>query len=176
MKLVILYGAPAVGKLSVAKAVAKIADIKIFDNHKIIDVIEPLVGRDNPRFQELIYRTHTDILKTAAAASTGNIITTFAYAANVPDDVRFMSELYEICESVGAQVYAVQLIAKEADLMLRVDEQSRKQYGKITNKKVMNDILKQYDFVTKFTPTAITLNTSKLTVAESAQYIIDKIY
>jgi adenylate kinase family enzyme len=45
MKLIILYGAPAAGKLTVAKELAKTTDFVVFDNHQIIDIVEPLITR-----------------------------------------------------------------------------------------------------------------------------------
>ncbi|CAN5868612.1 hypothetical protein BH24ACI1_BH24ACI1_04510 [soil metagenome] len=42
MKLIFLYGAPAVGKLTVADKIAEQTRYKVFHNHLSIDCIEPI--------------------------------------------------------------------------------------------------------------------------------------
>jgi broad-specificity NMP kinase len=42
MKLIFIYGAPAVGKLTVANEIARQTNFKVFHNHLSIDCIEPI--------------------------------------------------------------------------------------------------------------------------------------
>ena len=43
MKLVIIYGPPATGKLTVANELAKITKFKIFHNHLTVDLLNSLL-------------------------------------------------------------------------------------------------------------------------------------
>ena len=43
MRLVFLYGPPAVGKLTVAKALARLTGYKVFHNHLTIDLVASIL-------------------------------------------------------------------------------------------------------------------------------------
>jgi len=53
MKLVFIYGLPAVGKLTVAKKLSKITGFPIFHNHLVIEMISPIFSFGSPGFIEL---------------------------------------------------------------------------------------------------------------------------
>ena len=55
MKLVILYGPPAVGKLTITEKLSEITGFKNFHNHKVLDILFELFGKDKPERRELGY-------------------------------------------------------------------------------------------------------------------------
>jgi tRNA uridine 5-carbamoylmethylation protein Kti12 len=107
MKLIILYGPPAAGKLTVANELATIADVKVFDNHQVIDIIEPIVTRKYADFAKLIYDTQRAIIGAAIKANQVNVVITFPYAANLDRDVAFITELVNSCREQGSEAYPV---------------------------------------------------------------------
>ncbi len=146
MKLVILYGPPAAGKLTIAQNLAKIVDIHVFDNHQVIDMIEPIVTRKYPGFAELIYRTQWNILEAAVKADQTNVVMTFPYASDLDRDVEFITELATTSRKLGAEVYPVFLKCSNETLLKRALEPSRKAYGKITTTEVMNTMIEMHNF------------------------------
>ena len=50
MKLILLYGPPAVGKLTIAKELARLTGFKLFHAHLTSDVVEAIFPRGTPRF------------------------------------------------------------------------------------------------------------------------------
>ena len=50
MKLVILYGAPASGKLTIATELGKRTGFKVFHNHLSIDCVRPVFDFGTPPF------------------------------------------------------------------------------------------------------------------------------
>ena len=50
MKLIIIYGPPAAGKLTVANAIAERTGIKVFHNHLSIDCVKPVIEFGTPAF------------------------------------------------------------------------------------------------------------------------------
>jgi tRNA uridine 5-carbamoylmethylation protein Kti12 len=146
MKLVILYGPPAGGKLTIAQNLAKIADIHVFDNHQVIDMIEPIVTRKYPNFSELIYQTQQNILEAAVKANQTNVVMTFPYASSLDRDVEFITELATTSRKLGAEVYPIFLKCSNETLLKRVLEPSRKAYGKITTTEVMNTMIEMHNF------------------------------
>jgi tRNA uridine 5-carbamoylmethylation protein Kti12 len=169
MKLIIIYGPPAAGKLTIAKELSKTADVQVFDNHQVIDMVEPLVTRSYPDFAKLIYATQRSIIGAAVRANEQNVVITFPYAANLDRDTAFMNEVISDARSGGADVYPVFLRCDRDTLRSRATEESRKKYGKITTIEVMNQMIEKYEL---WTPLDIeggtSLDTTKLSAEEAA--------
>ena len=172
MKLIFLYGAPAVGKLTVAQELAKMSDISVFDNHQIIDLIEPLLTREYPGFVNFIYKTQRNITLEAVKANQKNIVTTFAYAANEEADVDFVMQFIMDIRTQGREVYPIFLHSSPETLRQRVTQPSRKAYGKVTKLEVINSMIDQYDFDTPVNIDGnFLIETDDLSASEIAQKI-----
>ena len=50
MKLILLYGPPAVGKLTIAKEIARLTGFKLFHAHLTSDLVEAFFHAAPPRF------------------------------------------------------------------------------------------------------------------------------
>jgi deoxyadenosine/deoxycytidine kinase len=166
MKLIILYGPIAAGKLTVANELASIADVKIFDNHQAQDIIEPIVTRQYADFGAVVYETWRSILHAAVSANKVNVVFTFPFAANLQRDIDFLSKLINDSREQGAEVYPVFLTCDKDTLQSRVTEESRKVYGKVTTPEIMNALIEKYDFDT---PLQISSNTTFNTKDMSAK-------
>jgi len=55
MKLLFLHGAPAAGKLTVARAPLQLVPGRLFDNHAAIDLARTLFEFGAPGFWELVH-------------------------------------------------------------------------------------------------------------------------
>ncbi len=66
MKLIFFYGAPAVGKLTVARELARLTGFKVFHNHLSIDCIEPIFDFGTPSFFRLIELIRAETVAEAA--------------------------------------------------------------------------------------------------------------
>lgn len=174
MKLVILYGAPAVGKLTVASLMKKHGYV-VFDNHQVIDLIEPIVTRQYRKFRSLVYDTQIELLLAAVKSNSVDVVTTFPYASNEGDDNDFMDRLISQAEEFGAKVRTVHLVASKTSLMSRVSGEGRTSYGKITDDNVLGEVLDSYDFDTDYSNTTIHIDTSEMSSAETADQIIETI-
>lgn len=172
MKLVILYGPPAAGKLTIAQNLAKIADIHVFDNHQVIDIIEPIVTRQYPDFANLVYQTQRNIIEAAVKANQANIVITFPYASNLERDVEFITEVVASSRMLGAEAYPIFLKCSNATLLKRAVEPSRKDYGKITTTEVMSTMIEKYDFE-KPAPVEgnVTIDTDQVSAINAAMQI-----
>jgi hypothetical protein len=142
MKLVFLYGAPAVGKLTVARELAKQTGFKVFHNHLSIDCIEPIFDFGTVSFFKLIELIRVETVAEAARENV-NLIYTFCYAKDSDDP--HVAKIVESVEAGGGEVCFVLLICERGELEKRVLEESRKQYGKANNLELLNEILDKYD-------------------------------
>lgn len=141
MKLIFLYGAPAVGKLTVARELTRLTGFKVFHNHLSIDCIEPIFDFGTPSFFKLIELIRVETVAEAARENV-NLIYTFCYAKDFDD-----AHVAKIVESVEAsgEVCFVLLTCERGELEKRVLEESRKQYGKANNLEILDEILDKYD-------------------------------
>lgn len=76
MTLVILYGPPAVGKLTVGIELAKLTGYKLFHNHLTTDTVRSLFPRGTVG-DELIQRFRLELLETAAQAKLPGVVHTY---------------------------------------------------------------------------------------------------
>lgn len=171
MKLIILYGAPAAGKLTIAQKLAEIADVKVFDNHRIIDVVQPIVPRAYDHFVELIYSLQYEVL-SAAMNMPDNVVFTLGYAADAPTDPPFLQKLIDTAKSSGAEVYPYFLHCNKDDLLARVANDSRLHHGKITTQATMQSVMEKYDFDTLLPGYEhLTIETDKVSPEDAASRI-----
>ena len=142
MKLIFLYRAPAVGKLTVARELARLTCFKVFHNHLSIDCIEPIFDFGTPSFFKLIELIRVETVAEAARENV-NLIYTFCYAKDFDD--AHVAKIVESVEASGGEVCFVLLTCERSELEKRVLEDSRKQYGKANNLEILNEILDKYD-------------------------------
>ena len=91
MKLIFIYGPPAVGKLTVANKIAERTGYKVFHNHLSIDCVKPVFEFFSPPFNRLIERIRVETMAEAARENV-SLIHTFCYAKG-PDDEYIRKDL-----------------------------------------------------------------------------------
>jgi shikimate kinase len=147
MTLLILYGPPAVGKLTVARHLTEKTGFKLFHNHVSIDVAEKFFERGSRGFNAITHGIRKLVFEEVAKANL-NLIFTVVYAYPIDnEDMRWMTRTIE---AWGGKVKFVQLTAGKETLMNRVDAPSRKQYGKIADKSLLESILDKWDVYTPY--------------------------
>ena len=144
MKLVFLYGSPAVGKLTVANEIAKRTDFKVFHNHLSIDAIEPIFEFGSKSFAKLIELIRVETIREAAIVGQ-NLIYTFCYAKDLDD--AHVELITKIVEENGGEVCFVLLRADREELNKRVVEESRKKMGKAKTIEMMDFFHDTYDLL-----------------------------
>jgi cytidylate kinase len=144
MKLVILYGPPAVGKLTVAKELAALTGYKLFHNHLSVDLVTSIFPYGTGPFWPLVRSIRTQMIE-AAVKENVNLIFTFVFAAG--EDEELINSYMKIVEDAGSEVCLVQLKTTTEELSKRVGEDSRKQYKKISTPDGLTKYMKQYDLI-----------------------------
>ncbi|WP_406687699.1 shikimate kinase [Rossellomorea vietnamensis] len=116
MKLILLFGPQAVGKMTVGQELEKITELKLFHNHMTIELLQPFFG-----FSEEMWRIcnmlRVEIFESYSKTDQYGMIFTFMWAFNEEKDWKWVEKVTDIFESNGAEVYFVEL---ETDLEVRL--------------------------------------------------------
>jgi hypothetical protein len=131
MQLIFISGLPAVGKLTVAKELALISGYKLFHNHLTVDLLQSIFEFGTAPFVELRERIWLSVFEQACRAGLPGLIFTF----NAENTVRqsFISKMQEIVAAHRGTICFVKLTCDDAELQLRMDTSSRRQFTKLTS-------------------------------------------
>lgn len=117
MKLVLLFGPQAVGKMTVGQELAKITELKLFHNHMTIDLVSNFFDYSTKRGQDLVNSFRHQIFEEFARSEMEGLIFTFVWRFDKELDWNYVKNVVSIFETQGADVYYVEL---EADLEERL--------------------------------------------------------
>jgi hypothetical protein len=124
MKLLILFGPPAVGKMTVGKILEEQAGFKLFHNHAIMDGIMHIFGRGSLAEDRLSRGIREQVIKQAADS---NIDLIFTYVWNFSRDKgkQNIDAYKQLYESRGGEVYFVELVAPQSIRAARANDPER---------------------------------------------------
>lgn len=167
--LLFLYGPPAVGKLTVARAVADISGFRVLHNHLVNDAVHAVLEYGAPGFWELVREVRTALVRAAASARI-DLVLTYVHA---PGDEQRTEAYAALYEDAGGRACFVRLLASRETLLRRVGDASRRSVDKITEQGELLALLDEYDV---FQPLAgrpsLTVDTEQLTPALAAEHIV----
>lgn len=170
MKLLLIYGSPAVGKLTVANEIAKRTDFKVFHNHLTIDCVLPVFEFGSPGFFDLVHLIRLEIIAEAARQNV-NLIYTFCYAKDIDDE--HVEKVTQTVEENGGEVCYVLLTAEKSAIEKRILEPSRRAFGKLNNVESLSEVFEKYDL---FSPVnnyeSLTIDNTNLSPKKAAAEII----
>jgi chloramphenicol 3-O-phosphotransferase len=130
MKLIIIYGAEASGKLTIAKKLAEKTTLKLFHNHISIDVGKVLFNYGEDAYNELVWKVRLLVFESAAKNSLPGIIFTWAYSH--PDFQPLLNRLLVSIKPYNVDVHYVYVSCSQEMLEQRVVSQDRLKIGKIS--------------------------------------------
>jgi hypothetical protein len=113
MKLVLLFGPQAVGKMTVGHELEKITELKLFHNHMTIDLVTKFFDYGTTEGKKLVNLFRTEIFKEFAKSEHYGMIFTYVWAFNYESDWKFVENVCAIFEAEGADICFVEL---ESDL------------------------------------------------------------
>lgn len=154
MKLIVIYGPPGVGKLTVARSLAKKTGYRIFHNHLTHDLVASLFKRGEEPFARLIRRYRFEMLEAAAKHKVKRVIFTYVYAAKI-DDPEIAGYVRRM-KKHRATVHFIRLTTTKKELERRILHPSRKRFGKIKHISSLRHFIKQHE-LTKAIPNSDTL-------------------
>ncbi len=171
MKLIIIHGPPAAGKLTVATDLADRTGFKLFHNHVSIDCVKPVFEFGTPPFMRMIELIRFGTIAEAARENV-SLIHTFVYALG-EDDEHF-TKLISAAEDNGGEAHLVLLRCGDEVRRQRIVHESRAKIGKLTDPDSIETSKERYDLLSPLPGRdTLVIDTSDISPDESATRIIE---
>lgn len=143
MRLILIYGPPASGKLTIARELAKLTDYKVFHNHLTVDMADEVFAFGSRPWAEVVGRTRLLVAEIAARARVPGLIYTFVYGH--PMDALHVEKLKRTVEKNGGTIHFVQLTCDRETLLRRVGNRSRTEFRKLKSRAKLRKLLTRWD-------------------------------
>jgi len=137
MKLIVITGPHAVGKMTVGQQLAKKTGYKLFHNHMTIDVVSDLFDHVPEERGRLTNLFREEIFRAFAKTDAKGMIFTYMWAFEMQEDWDYIAHVEEIFREQGAETCYVEL---EADFDVRIER--NKTENRRLNKSTKRDIEK----------------------------------
>ncbi len=142
MKLVFIYGPPAVGKYTVATELSKLTGYKLFHNHVTVDMVMTLFDFGSREFFELTDKFRLEMIDRASTKGM-NVILTLVYGGR--RDEAWIRKVISVVGKHNGEVIFVRLFADRKQLFKRLKSSSRKKFRKIRDRKTLEEVISKYD-------------------------------
>jgi shikimate kinase len=170
MKTIILYGAPAVGKLTVAKELSKITGFEVLHNHLINDLVLISADFGTPEFFKVAHKYRLEIMEQAALNKRKGMILTFVYAKKSDDS--YLKKVIKQARKHNGKIFFVHLVCERKELFKRLKHPSRKSFRKIKDVKELSEFINKYEIFSDvpFKPN-IKIDNTKISPKKTAKII-----
>jgi AAA domain len=117
--LVIIFGPPAVGKMTVGLELERLTGFRLFHNHMTAEPVMRLFPLDSPPFRRLVTEFRQRIFEEYAAIDSRGLIFTFVWALDDPQDREFVETTMKTFTERGGSVCFVELEATQDERLRR---------------------------------------------------------
>lgn len=125
MKLVIIFGPHAVGKMTVGHELEKLTGLKLFHNHMTIDMVAPFFSYGTPQGKRLVNLFRTEIMKEVAESDLPGMIFTYVWWFDDRHDWDYINNVAAIFKEKGAEICWVELEANVDERLIRNKSEHR---------------------------------------------------
>jgi hypothetical protein len=149
MKLVVIYGPPAVGKLTVAERLGVITGFRVFHSHLAIDLVSSITPEDSGRlYADFLFRIIYETIEFAWKNKQVGLIMSIAYTGS-DKQKELLARLKALVESDGGAICFVKLFASMEELRRRVVSPSRDYHGKLMDAEELGRWMSNIDYLSK---------------------------
>lgn len=185
MKLIIIIGPQAVGKMTVGQELQKISDLKLFHNHLSLELANIFFDWGTERFKNLDKKIRFSVFEEMAKSSNEGLIFTYVWAFDLETEECYINEIKSIFKAYNSEIFLFEL---ESNIEIRRNrnrtenrlqnkpskrniEESEKRFIKIEGQyRTSSTVEEQKKFG------IIKINNENLTASETAEIIYNKIY
>ena len=169
MKLVLVHGAPGVGKFTVASQLVSQTGFQLLHYHTLAALLGPLLGYGSPHFVAMRDRFYAEAIRAAARSELSGVVSTFIFEPSIS-----LEALEELWQDIGADLFFVGLTCAIEEHRRRVENRERGSLGGINDFGPLAAMLRQGTFAFPHLPgPAITIDTTHLNPETVATAVID---
>ncbi len=169
MNLVVLYGPPAAGKLTVARSLSAVTGYGVLHNHLTFELVRTIYAPHDERFFPLNAELRLRMVTEGAEHGCPGLILTCVIAANSRSDTRFVHDVLQTISSHGGRACFVQLRCEAGELERRVTGPDRLAAGKQSSVKMLRAYLQRWDVLAAIPDVpSLLLDTTHLQPGEAA--------
>jgi AAA domain len=174
VKLIFLHGLPGVGKLTVARELSRLTGFRVFHNHLTVDLVLSVFEFGSQPFVELREKVWLAVLSQAVAAKLDGLIFTFAFDRSVRSS--FIENVRGVVEADGGEVLFVELKCSIEELERRIEQPSRKGFGKLSSVGMFRELKEAGAFVDPGIPEdRMVVDTTELSASDAAGLIASQL-
>ena len=170
MKLIFLHGAPATGKLTVAKALLEAVPGRLFDNHAAIDVALTVFDFGAPGFWELVHSVRCSAIEAAAKQGVPLLVATYCYSEQ--HDRHALEQFDTILRQHDSNLLPVFLHCSKDEAVRRLGNPDRAERRKITSAKGLDKFLSQFDMTSVPRENCLLLDSEATSADQTARIIV----
>ena len=122
MKLVLLVGNGAVGKMTVVQELMKLTGLRLFHNHMTIEPVLEIFGTFHT---DAILQMREVIFREFAKSDNYGMIHTIMWAFDIQEDWDYINHVVEIFKEHNAEIYCVELVAPQEIRLQRNETPNR---------------------------------------------------
>ena len=118
MHFVFVFGPPAVGKMTVGRALAARTGYKLLHNHMTVEPVLEIFEFGSPPFGRLVSEFRRRVVEEALAADLDGLVFTMVWGLELDEDRTLVTSYVDLVHAAGGRVSFVELYA---DLGERLD-------------------------------------------------------
>ena len=122
MKLVLLVGNGAVGKMTVGQELMKLTGLRLFHNHMTIEPVLEIFGTFHT---DAILQMREVIFREFAKSDNYGMIHTIMWAFDMQEDWDYINHVVDIFKEHNAEIYCVELVAPQEIRLQRNETPNR---------------------------------------------------
>ncbi len=170
MKLIVLYGPPAAGKLTIAHELKKLTGYPVVDMNLTLAVVTQLFPMGTSRYRELNRSFRAKILESAAQDNLPGVILTHGYSCH--ENRPFIESLIDLMKRYNGEIHFVYVSCPIEELENRIALPSRKQHVyKVNDVRTLRDLLKRRPFPQIPFVQSLVIDSSKISPEQAASDI-----
>jgi hypothetical protein len=139
MHLVVLFGPPAVGKMTVGHELCRLTGYRLFHNHLTIEPFLEVFEFGSPSFVRLSSEFRRRVVEEAIASDLPGLVFTFVWGLELEEDRDFVQAYVDLVEGAAGRVSFVELAAPLAIRQERNNTEFRLAEKKSKRDRAFND-------------------------------------
>ena len=131
MKLIVVFGPPAVGKMTVGQELSRLTGYPLLHNHMTVDLVRQFFDFGTPQYDRLVPTFRQMLVAEAAASNLHGLIFTFVWDLDLDGDRQFVEGLRDVVAAHGGTTYYAELEAGLDERVARNRTENRLRHKRI---------------------------------------------